>query len=136
MIAQAERPMIYYGGGVGPQTRGRTSAGADEKSGLIPSAHTIWRSVAFPDGPEPAQVWAEIGMHGTVFARVGGREPVRPDVHRRAFSDRVATNRRRFRAEGKGLVHIDIDAAEINKNIGVDYAVVSDAENFLEKLLP
>ena len=56
-------------------------------------------------------------------------------VHRRAFSDRVATNPSRFAPKAK-VVHIDIDAAEINKNIGVDYAVVSDAENFLEKLLP
>ncbi|GAB2044039.1 biosynthetic-type acetolactate synthase large subunit [Agathobaculum sp. TL06] len=132
MIAQAERPMIYYGGGVETANAGAALLELMKKAD-IPSAHTIMAIGCIPD-TEPLSLGL-VGMHGTVSAAwavercdlllcIGAR-----------FSDRVATNPSRFAPKAK-VVHIDIDAAEINKNIGVDYAVVSDAENFLEKLLP
>ncbi len=132
MIAQAERPMIYYGGGVETANAGAALMELMKKAD-IPSAHTIMAIGCIPD-TEPLSLGL-VGMHGTVSAAwavercdlllcIGAR-----------FSDRVATNPSRFAPKAK-VVHIDIDAAEINKNIGVDYAVVSDAENFLEKLLP
>ena len=132
MIAQAERPMIYYGGGAETANAGTALLELMKKAD-IPSAHTIMAIGCIPD-TEPLSLGL-VGMHGTVSAAwavercdlllcIGAR-----------FSDRVATNPSRFAPKAK-VVHIDIDAAEINKNIGVDYAVVSDAENFLEKLLP
>ena len=75
-----------------------------------------------------------IGMHGTVSAAwavercdllvcIGAR-----------FSDRVATNTNAFCTVGEGHRTLTLTTAEINKNIGVDYAIVSDAETFLEKV--
>ena len=132
MIAASERPMIYYGGGV------ETSGAGDmllqlQRRPDIPSAHTAMAIGCIPD-TEPLSL-GMIGMHGTVSAAwavercdllvcIGAR-----------FSDRVATNSKRFAPSAK-VIHVDIDNAEINKNIGVDYAIVSDAETFLEKVRP
>ena len=132
MIAQAERPMIYYGGGIETANAGAALLELMRKAD-IPSAHTMMAIGCIPDA-EPLSRGL-VGMHGTVSADWAvERSDLLLCIGAR-FSDRVATNTSRFAPRAK-LVHIDIDAAEINKNIGVDYAVVSDAENFLEKLLP
>ena len=132
MIAASERPMIYYGGGVETSDAGDMLLQLQRKAD-IPSAHTMMAIGCIPD-TEPLSL-GMIGMHGTVSAAwavercdllvcIGAR-----------FSDRVATNTKRFAPSAK-VIHIDIDNAEINKNIGVDYAIVSDAETFLEKVMP
>ena len=132
MIAASERPMIYYGGGVETSDAGNMLLQLQRKAD-IPSAHTMMAIGCIPD-TEPLSL-GMIGMHGTVSAAwavercdllvcIGAR-----------FSDRVATNTKRFAPSAK-VIHVDIDNAEINKNIGVDYAIVSDAETFLEKVMP
>lgn len=132
MIAAFERPMIYYGGGVETSDAGDMLLQLQRKAD-IPSAHTMMAIGCIPD-TEPLSL-GMIGMHGTVSAAwavercdllvcIGAR-----------FSDRVATNTKRFAPSAK-VIHVDIDNAEINKNIGVDYAIVSDAETFLEKVMP
>ena len=132
MIAAYERPMIYYGGGVETSDAGDMLLQLQRKAD-IPSAHTMMAIGCIPD-TEPLSL-GMIGMHGTVSAAwavercdllvcIGAR-----------FSDRVATNTKRFAPSAK-VIHVDIDDAEINKNIGVDYAIVSDAETFLEKVMP
>lgn len=132
MIAASERPMIYYGGGVETSDAGDMLLQLQRKAD-IPSAHTMMAIGCIPD-TEPLSL-GMIGMHGTVSAAwavercdllvcIGAR-----------FSDRVATNTKRFAPSAK-VIHVDIDNAEINKNIGVDYAIVADAETFLEKVMP
>lgn len=132
MIAASERPVIYYGGGVETADAGDMLLQLQRKAD-IPSAHTMMAIGCIPD-TEPLSL-GMIGMHGTVSAAwavercdllvcIGAR-----------FSDRVATNTKRFAPSAK-VIHVDIDDAEINKNIGVDYAIVSDAETFLEKVMP
>ena len=131
-IAASERPMIYYGGGVETSDAGDMLLQLQHKAD-IPSAHTMMAIGCIPD-TEPLSL-GMIGMHGTVSAAwavercdllvcIGAR-----------FSDRVATNTKRFAPSAK-VIHVDIDDAEINKNIGVDYAIVSDAETFLERVMP
>ena len=51
------------------------------------------------------------------------------------FSDRVATNAGKF-AVGSTIIHIDIDPAEINKNVTIDYSIIGDVRAVFEKLLP
>ena len=132
MIAASERPMIYYGGGVETSDAGDMLLQLQRKAD-IPSAHTMMAIGCIPD-TEPLSL-GMIGMHGTVSAAwavercdllvcIGAR-----------FSDRVATNTKRFAPSAK-VIHVDSDNAEINKNICVDYAIVSDAETFLEKVMP
>lgn len=132
MIAQSERPMIYYGGGVETANAGAALQKLMQKAD-IPSAHTMMAIGCIPD-TEPLSLGL-VGMHGTVSAAWAVERSDLLICIGARFSDRVATNPRRFAPKAK-IIHIDIDAAEINKNIGVDYSVVSDAENFLEALLP
>lgn len=131
MIAEAERPVIYYGGGVELSNAGKELLALMRKAD-IPAVHTMMAIGAVPDDPLELG-W--VGMHGKVsnawavdkcdlLLSIGAR-----------FSDRVATNTSRF-APGAKVVHVDIDAAEINKNVGTAYSIVSDARSFLQQVLP
>ena len=76
-----------------------------------------------------------IGMHGSMSA---GRAVANSDLViaiGTRFSDRVATDKDRFIREAK-VIHIDIDAAEINKNVTCDLSVIGDVKQVLNKLLP
>ena len=100
----------------------------------IPSAHTMMAIGCIPDtGAAEPGAWSACTVRfrprgrssgATCWSCIGAR-----------FSDRVATNTKRFAPSAK-VIHVDIDNAEINKNIGVDYAIVPDAETFLEKVMP
>ena len=132
IINGAQRPLVYFGGGV------RSAASCQPlrdllKKAEIPATYTLMAAGVVPYG-DPMNI-GMVGMHGCytsnravadcdVLIAVGAR-----------FSDRVATNTKRFAPSAK-VIHVDIDDAEINKNIGVDYAIVSDAETFLEKVMP
>ena len=132
MIAASERPMIYYGGGVETSDAGNMLLQLQRKAD-IPSAHTMMAIGCIPD-TEPLSL-GMIGMHGTVSADWAvERSDLLLCIGAR-FSDRVATNTGHF-APGARIIHVDIDAAEINKNIDTTYSVVSDAKTFLEKVLP
>ena len=132
MIAASERPMIYYGGGVETSDAGDMLLQLQRKAD-IPSAHTMMAIGCIPD-TEPLSL-GMIGMHGTVSAAWAVERCDLLVCISARFSDRVATNTKRFAPSAK-VIHVDIDNAEINKNIGVDYAIVSDAETFLEKVMP
>ena len=132
MIGKAERPFIYYGGGVEISDAGSELLALMRKA-EVPSAHTMMAIGCVPDD-DPLSL-GMIGMHGTVSADWAvERSDLLLCIGAR-FSDRVATNTGHF-APGARIIHVDIDAAEINKNIDTTYSVVSDAKTFLEKVLP
>ena len=74
-----------------------------------------------------------IGMHGTKTSNLGVSQCDLLIALGARFSDRVIGNPKRF-AEGAKIIHIDIDAAEINKNIRVDASVVGDLKAVLKRL--
>lgn len=131
-INRAERPVIYFGGGV--QTADASEALlAFMQKAQIPASSTIM-ALGVLRADEPLNLGL-IGMHGLVSAdRAVDEADVLITIGAR-FSDRVATNPSRFATRAK-IIHVDIDAAEINKNIAIDYPVVSDAKSFLEGVLP
>ena len=132
MLDKAERPFIYYGGGVELSDAGEALLALMRKA-EVPSAHTMMAIGCVPDD-DPLSL-GMIGMHGTVSADWAvERSDVLLCIGAR-FSDRVATNTGHF-APGARIIHVDIDAAEINKNIDTTFSVVSDAKTFLEKVLP
>ena len=132
MLDKAERPFIYYGGGVELSDAGEALLALMRKA-EIPSAHTMMAIGCVPDN-DPLSL-GMIGMHGTVSADWAvERSDLLLCIGAR-FSDRVATNTGHF-APGARIIHVDIDAAEINKNIDTTFSVVSDAKTFLEKVLP
>ena len=132
MIAASERPMIYYGGGVETSDAGNMLLQLQRKAD-IPSAHTMMAIGCIPD-TEPLSLGMIVTNLIVSPAWAVERCDLLVSIGAR-FSDRVATNTKRFAPSAK-VIHVDIDNAEINKNIGVDYAIVSDAETFLEKVMP
>ena len=132
MIDKAERPFIYYGGGVEISDAGSELLALMRKA-EIPSAHTMMAIGCVPDDDELSL--GMIGMHGTVSADWAVERSDLLICIGARFSDRVATNTGHF-APGARIIHVDIDAAEINKNIETTYSVVSDAKTFLQKILP
>ena len=132
MLDKAERPFIYYGGGVELSDAGEALLALMRKA-EVPSAHTMMAIGCVPDD-DPLSL-GMIGMHGTVSADWAvERSDLLLCIGAR-FSDRVATNTGHF-APGARIIHVDIDAAEINKNLDTTFSVVSDAKTFLEKVLP
>ncbi len=132
IINKAERPVIYFGGGI------VSSGAADDlrrlmKKAEIPATYTMMAAGTLaPD--EPLNL-GMIGMHGKVSAgRAVDRSDVLLSIGAR-FSDRVATDTNRFAPDAR-IIHVDIDAAEINKNIMTDDSLVSDAKTFLRGILP
>ncbi len=130
LLAKAERPIILAGGGV-------IIAGASDEltqmSDLLmaPVATTFMGKGAFPEC-HPLSL-GSIGMHGNPAAnKLMGEADVLLAVGTR-FSDRATANLDTFASNAK-KIHIDIDAAEINKNIEVDVPIVADAKISLKML--
>jgi acetolactate synthase-1/2/3 large subunit len=130
LLAQAECPIILAGGGV------ITSGASDElvqMSDLLmaPVATTFMGKGAFPEN-HPLSL-GSIGMHGNPAAnKLMGEADVLLAVGTR-FSDRATANLDSFAPNAK-KIHIDIDNAEINKNIEVDVPIVADAKASLKML--
>lgn len=132
MINQAQKPVIYAGGGV------IAANGADELKELaekarIPVTTTLMGMGAFP-GTNYLSL-GMLGMHGTRYANYAiGECDVLIAVGVR-FDDRVTGKLETFAPNAK-VIHIDIDAAEIGKNKGVDIPIVGDVKEALQALLP
>ena len=130
-VRQARRPLLLVGGGV-------VIAGA---SGLlrefaaresIPVCCTLMGLGAFPAG-DPLFV-GMVGMHGTYAANRAVTECDLLIAIGVRFSDRVMGNPQRF-APRAMKIHVDIDAAEIGKNVPVDLPLLADAGDALRGLL-
>ena len=84
------------------------------------------------DGTDPHYT-GMVGMHGTKTSNFGVTASDLLIVVGARFSDRVIGNAKKFANDAK-IVHIDVDAAEINKNIVVDASIVGDAKIVLSQL--
>ena len=129
-INAAEKPYIYLGGGA---ILSEASAEVAQFAELIdaPVCDTLMGKGAF-DGTSPRYT-GMIGMHGTKTSNLGVSQCDLLIALGARFSDRVIGNPKKF-AEGAKIVHIDIDAAEINKNIRVDASLVGDLKLVLAEL--
>ena len=129
-INNAQKPYIYLGGGA------ILSEAYDEVAEFAelidaPVCDTLMGKGAF-DGTSPRYT-GMIGMHGTKTSNLGVSQCDLLIALGARFSDRVIGNPKKF-AEGAKIVHIDIDAAEINKNIRVDASLVGDLKSVLTEL--
>ena len=129
-IRQAKRPYIYLGGGAILSDACEEVAAFAE---LIdaPVCDTLMGKGGF-DGRSPRYT-GMIGMHGTKTSNLGVSQCDLLIALGARFSDRVIGNPQKF-AEGAKIIHIDVDAAEINKNIRVDASLVGDLKVVLQKL--
>ena len=130
LISEAEKPFIFVGGGA------ITSGAAEE---LRKFAHTINSPVtdslmgkgAFSG--EDELYTGMLGMHGTKTSNLGVTKCDLLITVGARFSDRVTGNTAKFAKNAK-IIQIDVDAAEINKNIKVDCSIIGDDKEVLKEL--
>ena len=131
MIKRAKRPFILAGGGVViANAEKELRAFADKIDAAV--CDTLMGKGAIEGTAE--RYTGMIGMHGTKASNFGLAEADLLIVIGARFSDRVIGNASKFSHEAK-IIHIDVDQAEINKNIEVDESIIGDARVILEKLL-
>ncbi len=136
MIEASKRPFLYVGGGA------VISGSSEELKKFVelidaPVCDTLMGKGAF-DGHDPHYT-GMIGMHGTKTSNLGVSKCDLLIAMGARFTDRVIGNPNKF-ATGAKIIHIDIDPAEINKNIKVHESVIGNLKDVLhdlnEKLVP
>ncbi len=130
MILASKRPFLYVGGGA------ILSGASEALRGLVdridaPVCDSLMGKGAF-DGHDPRYT-GMIGMHGTKASNYGVSQCDLLLSLGARFSDRVTGNPKKFASKAR-IVHIDIDPAEINKNVKVDFSVVGDLKEVLEAI--
>jgi len=130
LIKTAKKPYIYLGGGAIISGASREVKEFAEKI-QAPVCDTLMAKGAF-DGKSTLYT-GMIGMHGTKTSNYGVSQCDLLIALGARFSDRVVGNPKKF-AEGAKILHIDIDAAEINKNIKTDASIIGDLKTILKEL--
>jgi acetolactate synthase-1/2/3 large subunit len=133
MMAAAKRPLFYTGGGIinsGPEAS-RLLRELVKLTGF-PVTSTLMGLGAFPAS---AKEWlGPIGMHGTYEANLAANRCDLLIALASRFDDRV-TGRVDAFSPGSKKIHLDIDPAQINKNIRVDLPIVADAARALRAMV-
>jgi acetolactate synthase-1/2/3 large subunit len=130
-LAAAQRPVIYAGGGV-------VNANAAEeltefvRSDRFPVTCTLMALGAYP-APDP-QWLGMLGMHGTRAANYAMDEADLICSVGARFDDRITGKLSEFAPRAK-FIHIDVDPAEISKNVPAHIPIVGDAKHVLSKLI-
>ncbi len=130
LLIQCKKPYIYVGGGAVLSGASKEVAEFAERIDA-PVCDTLMAKGVFNAYDE--RYTGMIGMHGTKTSNLGVSECDCLIALGARFSDRVTGNPKRF-AENAKIIHIDIDAAEINKNIRVDASIVGDLKEILQIL--
>ncbi len=131
-INEAQRPVLYVGGGV--IISGATEAlRALAHKARIPVTTTLMSMGTF-DESDPLALQM-LGMHGSASANYAVQDCDLLIAVGARFDDRVTGKVDTFAHKAK-IVHIDIDATSISKNVRADIPVVGDAKDILEKMLP
>ena len=132
MINHAEKPLILAGHGV------ILSGAVDElralaEKGCIPVAATL---LGLPAFPHKHRLFAGmLGMHGNYAPNVLTNQADLIIAVGMRFDDRVTGNLKKYAPDAR-IIHIEIDKAEINKNVKVDLEINNDAREVLEALIP
>lgn len=132
MINEAETPVIYAGGGI------IISQAADQLKALaekadIPVTTTLMALGGFPED-HPLSM-GMMGLHGTRYANTAISNCDLIVALGARFDDRVACDFEKFASQAQ-IVHIDVDPAEISKNVSVNLSIEGNAKSVLEKLIP
>ena len=131
-INAAKKPLIMLGGGCIASEAEEEIASLAEKLDA-PVACTLMGLGAYPAGN--ARFMGMMGMHGTATSARLALESDCIIALGTRFSDRVALNRDKF-AANKVVVQVEIDNAEIDKNVNVTYSVLGDVKEALKTMLP
>ncbi|MGI5174029.1 biosynthetic-type acetolactate synthase large subunit [Treponema sp. OMZ 840] len=132
LINQAERPVICAGGGV-LCARAWDELQILAEKASIPVCQTLMGQTAFP-AAHPLCT-GMVGMHGTKASNTAISNSDLIIALGMRFSDRVISNAASF-APKSAVLHIDIDSAEINKNVPAACALVGNLKDILSRLIP
>ncbi|MCJ0618446.1 biosynthetic-type acetolactate synthase large subunit [Haloarcula hispanica] len=129
-LAEADRPVILSGGGV---IKANASSALREfaKEYEIPVITTMPGIGSFPEDHELSLEWA--GMHGTGYANMAISNTDCMLAIGTRFDDRLTGGVDSFAPDAE-VIHVDIDPAEISKNVYADYPLIGDARNVLRQL--
>lgn len=131
LINQSERPFIYAGGGVGISEATQELKSFAEKIGA-PVSTSLMCMAEFPNDHE--LYTGMIGMHGTKASNIAATKCDLLITLGARFSDRVISHQNHIK--NAKILQIDVDPAEINKNVKVDTCIVGDLKIALDKLIP
>lgn len=130
LIKEAKKPVIFLGGGtVISDAQEEVVEFVKKVNG--PVVDTLMAKGAFP-GDDPLYL-GMVGMHGTKSANLAVTKCDLLIAVGARFSDRVTGNAKKFARNGK-ILHIDVDPAEINKNIEAHHYLVGDIKEVLKNL--
>ncbi len=130
-INKAEKPLLYTGGGIISSEAHQELLALLEKTnipivtslmglGSVPKEHRLFLGMP--------------GMHGVVAANYALKECDLLIAIGTRFDDRITSDPKKFAKKAK-IAHVDIDPAEIGKNVRVDIPIVGDAKNIIKELL-
>lgn len=130
LIEESKKPFVFVGGGI------KSSNASDELKKFVelidaPVTDSLMGKGAF--NGKSRRYTGMLGMHGTKASNLGVAECDLLVAIGTRFSDRVIGNSDGFASKAK-IIHIDIDEAEINKNVLVDLGIAGDAKYVLENL--
>ena len=131
LLAEAERPVIYAGGGIVSADCADLLLALAEKL-RCPVTTTVMGHGIFP--PDHPLALHSLGMHGSKYANVAVNEADLVLALGVRFDDRVTGNVKQFIADGR-IIHIDIDRNELNKNKTVTLPICADIKPALEQLI-
>ena len=131
MIINAERPMIYTGGGV---VLGHAAAELTQFAKMLgyPVTNTLMGLGAYPANDK--QFVGMLGMHGTYEANMGMHHCDVLIAIGARFDDRVTGDLSKFCPTAK-IVHVDIDPSSISKNVVVDIPIVGSVRSVLSEMV-
>ncbi len=132
LIKEAKKPMIFVGGGAIAADASEELLEFAEKINA-PVCDTLMGKGAFP-GEHPLYA-GMLGMHGTKYANFGVTHCDLLIAVGTRFSDRVFGNAAKF-AQNAKVLQIDVDPAEIDKNIRTTASVIGDVKEVLKRLNP
>jgi acetolactate synthase-1/2/3 large subunit len=131
LMAAAQRPMIYTGGGV---VLGNASEALTELTRMLgfPITNTLMGLGAYP--ATDRQFVGMLGMHGNYEANMAMHHCDVLIAIGARFDDRVTGNVAKFCPHAK-IIHVDIDPSSISKNVRVDVPIVGSVDNVLREII-
>jgi acetolactate synthase I/II/III large subunit len=131
LIAEAERPVLYVGGGAVASGAKEEVTELAERTNILTTTTLLGKGAI--DETHPLSM-GMLGMHGTAYANHAVNQADLLIAVGARFDDRVTGNVDKF-ATGAKIIHIDIDPAEIGKVVQPDVPIVGDVKTILTELL-
>ena len=132
LLQEAERPMVYSGGGVVLANASAQLKDLVKRTGF-PITNTLMGLGAYPATDD--QFLGMLGMHGTYEANMAMQHcDVLLAIGAR-FDDRVIGNPAHFASSPRKIIHIDIDPSSISKRVKVDVPIVGNIPDVLDEIL-